>query len=184
MAIEKSTAFPGRECGSCSLCCKLIAIVELTKSAGKWCPHCAPGKGGCLIYQDRPPSCRDFHCGWLQSDLLGPEWKPTKSRMVISRDDDVDRLTIYVDPDFPTAWRKEPYYSQILNMAQNLAGEAQLLIRINNRVIVLLPDKEVDLGIVEEDDHVLTWRSKTTGDWQAIKILAKDVPSHQKGNLE
>jgi hypothetical protein len=100
MAIEQSTAFPGRECGSCSLCCKLIAVVELNKSVGQWCRHCAPGKGGCLIYDDRPPSCRGFHCSWLQSDLLGPEWKPTTARMVVSRDDDVDRLTIYVDPSF------------------------------------------------------------------------------------
>jgi hypothetical protein len=66
-------------------------------------------------------------------------------------------------------------------MPHNLAGEAQLLIRINNRVIVLLPDKEVDLGIIEEYDHVITRRSPATGDWEAIKILAKDVPAHQKG---
>ena len=36
---------PGRECGSCSLCCKVYNVPEIEKPAGKWCRHCTPGKG-------------------------------------------------------------------------------------------------------------------------------------------
>src|SRR5258708_27094970 len=36
---------PGRECGSCTLCCKVYNIPEIGKAAGKWCKHCTPGKG-------------------------------------------------------------------------------------------------------------------------------------------
>jgi hypothetical protein len=38
-----------RECGKCSLCCKLAPIRELNKPIDAWCPHCRPGHGGCTI---------------------------------------------------------------------------------------------------------------------------------------
>src|SRR6516165_9574581 len=38
-----------RECGKCSLCCKLLPIRELNKPIDTWCPHCRPGHGGCTI---------------------------------------------------------------------------------------------------------------------------------------
>lgn len=73
---------PPRKCGSCSLCCKVLHVVELHKPPGKWCLHCAPGKGGCLIYADRPPSCEAFDCGWLRG--AGPEEeRPDKIGLVI-----------------------------------------------------------------------------------------------------
>ena len=42
-----------RTCGDCTLCCKVMAIEELAKPVGTWCPHCKPGRG-CRIYPDRP----------------------------------------------------------------------------------------------------------------------------------
>src|SRR5262249_4530121 len=47
-----------RECGKCSLCCKLLPIQELNKPIDTWCPHCRPGHGGCTIYSSRPSECR------------------------------------------------------------------------------------------------------------------------------
>jgi hypothetical protein len=117
---EKFEVVQGRECGACSLCCKLVAVIELAKVEGLWCTHCAPGKG-CQIYDDRPSSCRGFHCGWLQTDDFGPEWKPTTSKMVIAAEGDGNRLTIYVEPSFPTNWREEPYYSQLRALAIDMA---------------------------------------------------------------
>src|SRR5262245_34979797 len=66
----------GRQCGDCSLCCKLLNIDELNKPANTWCQHCRPGKGGCSIYADRPPDCRTFACGWLTHPEFGDIWKP------------------------------------------------------------------------------------------------------------
>jgi len=177
----ESKALPGRTCGSCSLCCKLIAITELDKPESRWCEHCAPGKGGCLIYDRRPSSCRGFHCGWLQSDMFGTEWRPTTSKMVVAVEGDGNRWTVYVDPSYPTNWRKEPYHSQLRDYAHQLAGEVQLLVRIHNRAIVLLPHKEVDLGTFEKDDQILTSRDRRTGEWGARKVLSKDVPADQRG---
>ena len=44
---------PGRACGTCSLCCKVLSVFELAKPAGKWCTHCRPGNG-CDVYATRP----------------------------------------------------------------------------------------------------------------------------------
>ncbi len=61
-----STTIPGRSCGECLLCCKLAKIVGLDKPDGVWCRHCAPGRGGCTIYETRPPVCRNLE---LQLDF-------------------------------------------------------------------------------------------------------------------
>ena len=62
---------PGRSCGECSLCCKLLRIEAFNKPVGTWCSHCAPGRGGCTIYETRPTECRDFYCAWLTTPALG-----------------------------------------------------------------------------------------------------------------
>lgn len=176
------TAVPGRACGSCSLCCKLVAIKELEKPEGIWCKHCAPGRGGCLIYDSRPPSCQGYYCGWLQSDQFGSEWRPATCKMVISAEGEGNRLTVYVDPSFPTNWRREPYYSQLKQLAIEYAEQQmQLLVRINDRATVLLPNKEVDLGVVAEDDQIMVQRDRRLGIWDAFVVSAKDVPPEQRG---
>ena len=101
--------------------------------------------------------------------------------MVLAAEGGGDRWTIYVDPSFPTNWRKEPYLSQLQFYAHQLAGTVQLLVRVHNRVIVLLPNKEVDLGNVEYDDQVITSRDRRTGEWGARKVLAENVPADQRG---
>jgi hypothetical protein len=53
-----------RSCGSCTLCCKTYAILELKKPAGCWCPNAVKG-GGCSIYVSRPRECAKFYCTWI-----------------------------------------------------------------------------------------------------------------------
>src|SRR5258707_4525960 len=74
---------PGRSCGTCSMCCKVYSIRELSKPAGRWCVHAVRG-AGCAIHPNRPRSCRDFFCSWLVDPNLGPGWKPEVSRFVLS----------------------------------------------------------------------------------------------------
>jgi hypothetical protein len=78
---------PTRTCGTCTLCCKLLAVAELAKPANTWCQHCPTGKGGCSIFEseERPAACKSFRCAWLadQDGLLFPEeMKPERSRFV------------------------------------------------------------------------------------------------------
>lgn len=108
-----------RECGTCSLCCKLLGITELKKPAGKWCEHANVPGGGCKIYADRPHSCGVFACGWLVNPTFGDHWRPQRSKMVISinADGDVPVMQIYVDPSNREGWRKEPYYRDVMLLA-------------------------------------------------------------------
>src|SRR5712691_7849777 len=138
---------PGRSCGDCSLCCKLPQIDELDKPEGVWCRHCAPRRGGCTIYETRPTSCRTFHCSWLVDSEFGPEWRPLTCKMVVFLERNGSRLAIRVVPEYPDAWRREPYYSQIKRWSRAAVdARQQVVVYIRRRVIVILPDKDVDFG--------------------------------------
>src|ERR1700727_3622496 len=60
---------PGRVCGDCTVCCTAMAIdkPEIQKEAGVTCRYC---RGGCTIYETRPPLCHDYYCGWRQLPIL------------------------------------------------------------------------------------------------------------------
>lgn len=100
--------------------------------------------------------------------------------MVVAAEGDGNRLTDYVDPSFPSNWRKEPHYSQLKNLAHELAGRVQLIVRINSRAIALLPNKEIDLGHFENVDHIVFSQNKVTGNWHAEVIKAEDVPADRR----
>ncbi len=69
-----------RSCGSCTACCKTHGIVALNKAEGRWCAHCAIGKG-CKIYAHRPTECRVFRCDWLNGSG-GPDERPDLVKIV------------------------------------------------------------------------------------------------------
>ena len=148
---------PGRTCGSCALCCKTVAVTELAKPAGIWCPNCR-GSKGCAIYDSRPAGCRDFHCEWLLSEKLGPEWKPDRAKFALMVTA-TGHLAACVDPGFPSAWRREPYYQALGRWARERAESRSsswpgVDVWIGKRCIIILPDGEKDLGIVAADEEV------------------------------
>lgn len=154
---EQGRLASGRSCGSCSLCCKLLPIFGLAKPKprGQWCPHCKPGRGGCVIYENRPEECRIFYCGWLMGHLP-PEWYPQDSKIVVAfypRPHGVGSdCLISVDPAYAGRWREEPYYSQIKRNAVTwLTANTRTFVRIGARVIAVFPSTDVDLGEVEMD---------------------------------
>lgn len=87
---------PGRECGACTVCCKVLAIKapEFKKLPEVLCTHCTEG-AGCTIYNARPQVCRDWHCGWRCLAFLGDEWRPDRSGILI------EAATGDIPPDFP-----------------------------------------------------------------------------------
>jgi hypothetical protein len=103
-----------RACGSCTLCCRLPEIDHFAKPANTWCPNCTAGRG-CSIYADRPQLCRDFLCAWMINESLGPEWEPSVANMMVYGQG--QQITVLVDPDYPTAWKTEPYATQLNDWA-------------------------------------------------------------------
>ncbi|HWC62122.1 MAG TPA: hypothetical protein VG501_00760 [Rhizomicrobium sp.] len=159
-----------RECGTCTLCCKVMGIKEIDKPSGSWCPHCRPGKG-CAIYSDRPEECRTFFCDWLAHDYLGPEWKPEKSKIVLRTRD--DRTVAYVDPATPTVWKKPPYIDGLLHMMRALLPQNRLVyVSVAEHYTLLLPDRFEELGPLGSDDQVMLKTIRTgTGIEYKVEVL-------------
>jgi hypothetical protein len=111
---------PGKSCGTCTECCKMLSIEELQKPGGVYCSHCTIG-GGCNIYPDRPTPCRTFLCSWLYSPLMGPNLKPEKCHVVMVELTDSRLLMAECDPDLPDAWRA-PAVINFLRQAAAMLG--------------------------------------------------------------
>jgi Fe-S-cluster containining protein len=152
-----SRLVPGRSCGTCSLCCKLYPVRELRKPAGQWCVHTA--RGGCAIHADRPRTCRRFFCSWLLDASLGPEWKPETARFVLAPDPLQQALIVTVDPGMPLAWKRPPYYERLKQLSESLFAEnRRLLVDIKGQITVVLPDRDVPLGVAPFGAEIIVWR--------------------------
>jgi hypothetical protein len=153
---------PGRSCGTCSLCCKVYSIRELGKPAGRWCVHRVHGKG-CGIHPDRPRSCRDFFCSWLVDPNLGPEWKPEVSRFVLSADATHRAIMVTVDPERRLAWKREPYYATLKRFSEVFFRiDQKVLVNLSGHITVVLPDRDVAIGMIGPGDEIVLWREGLT----------------------
>jgi hypothetical protein len=78
--LDTLKAKSGRECGACSLCCKVMDVEDpatgFHKPNNVWCRHCT--KPGCGVYETRPDECRRWACQWLIDPTLGDVWFPKK----------------------------------------------------------------------------------------------------------
>lgn len=152
-ALFPMVAVPGRACGACTMCCKVMRIEELKKEAGVWCPHVVQGRG-CGIYAERPKSCRKFNCGYLTLAGLTDAWHPIRSKLVLVFQG--GGLMIVVDQSRPDVWRAAPFYAQIKAWSKEfLRDKKHILVRIGVRNIAVLPDEDVDLGVVGPEDKIL-----------------------------
>lgn len=165
---------PGRSCGACTLCCKVYDVPSLDKPAGTWCRHCKPGRG-CGIHETRPQHCRSFHCLWMTAAFLGPEWKPDRSRFVMSVDPATKNLLIQLDPGQPGAWRAAPYHDQIRRWAAAaLAEQRHVIVFLNKAATVVLPDRDVALGVLGPEDRIVFRRTgPNPGDLDISKVPAR-----------
>jgi hypothetical protein len=152
MGTTAASVVPGRECGTCTLCCKVYHVAEIGKVAGKWCAHCTPGTG-CAIYATRPGQCRDFNCLWLTEVEIPPIWKPERSKMVLSIFPLNGFIYVQVDPGAPSAWRKQPYYDQLHRWAEvNLQKRRHILVFVNDEATLIMPGQDVPLGKMKPTD--------------------------------
>ena len=153
LSVAPFAPAPGRQCGTCALCCKVYTFPEIEKPAGVWCKYCTPGKG-CSIHANVPDPCRDFFCLWMNDGSMPEEWRPDRARFV---------LTIYptngfvygqVDPGAPGAWRKQPYYDALRKMARALLEERRHLIMfVGEEATLVMPDDTLPLGRMTAQDN-------------------------------
>lgn len=117
-------------CGSCHLCCDLIAVTALAKPPCQLCKHAEPGRpgGACTIYDTRPYDCREFRCLWLisQEDVdktpMPLELRPDNSHVVFAGLEVNGELyengtSACVDPAHPDAWREPQMHAFLCRLA-------------------------------------------------------------------
>lgn len=182
IAEQETRIVPGRACGTCGMCCKIPKIEVLEKPSGKWCVNAVIGKG-CKIYDTRPLVCRRFMCMWLLDANISNEWKPDKSKMYLSLELSGERLAAHVDPAAPGAWRKQPYYNDLKKWSVWAAdNEKQVSVFIGRHAIVITPDRDIDLGIVGEDELIISTKEKHGDKFVlgAEKIKRDDLEAKQK----
>ena len=174
----------GRSCAGCTLCCKIMAIVELKKPRQTWCQHCAVGQG-CRIYAERPFECRDFYCGWLLNPNLGEHWKPLRSHMVLTWHPKDTQIQVQVDAGRLDAWRKQPYHSDIHRWAEAAAEHGgHVVVRQGADIVIVLPGGvEKNLGPIPDGKVVITNKPAGPGaKWDAIAVDPDDPRAKAAGS--
>lgn len=130
-----------RRCGDCQLCCKLLPVREINKTAGQKCQHQKFGKG-CAIYERCPPSCRLWSCAWLTGQFDGR--RPDRSGYVIdimpdyitlrphdgTPENRVPITQVWLDPAKPDAWKDQDLLAHL--------GKKSALLRYNSREAAVL----------------------------------------------
>jgi hypothetical protein len=104
------------------------------------------------------------------------------SRPPLLRQCCASKLVVHVDAGSPLAWRNEPYYSQLKRWAQKLIeqGDGGMInIYVRNRVIAILPDKDVDLGQLTFGDRISLHKKRSGTGWEydVHKEPPADAPS-------
>jgi hypothetical protein len=135
---QMSAEAPRRQCGDCSLCCKLLPMQEFKKPAGERCQHQRHGIG-CNIYPRRPMACQMWNCRWLAGDDTG--LRPDRAHYVVDIMPDyitvvphdggpsmnVPVLQVWIDPRYPDAHRDPRLRAFIEEVAM------PALIRLNSK---------------------------------------------------
>ena len=109
---------PGKTCGPCTMCCKVLEIDHFAKPAGDWCAHCVK-TGGCGIYAARPHVCREFECIWMGDRALGPQLRPDRSGTILIDCDESGEYRAVCDPAAPMDWRRPLMFKHLVATAKS-----------------------------------------------------------------
>jgi hypothetical protein len=149
---------PGRLCGSCMLCCKVMIVEELNKPSGTMCNYAVAGKG-CSIREHRPRSCRTFFCGWRLDPNIDSMWKPEISGFLLTISLRYSAMLVMVDPARPLAWKAQPYYGRMKEWsARAFKEDKRIVAMVLGEATVLLPDRDVPIGVLAPDDEIVLSR--------------------------
>lgn len=171
-SLSEARTVPGRECGSCTLCCKVYNVRALGKVAGKWCSHCKPGRG-CTIHDSLPSECAAFNCLWKTEPAMSMQWKPDQAKMVLTLHPETNNIQVVVDPGQPSAWTRQPYHGQLRGLSKtNMAKGHLVVVLVNELATLILPDQDVQLGVLRSDQMIsVTQETGPNGDNYEVKIF-------------
>jgi hypothetical protein len=76
-------------------------------------------------------------------ERLSDEWYPPRCKMMLYYEDEGEALVVKVDPSFPNAWQREPYYSILLRES----WKGNITVQVGKRLWVLKD------GIAQEQQY-------------------------------
>jgi len=159
---SESPLVPGRACGSCTLCCKLLVIPELNKPGDVMCSYAVAGKG-CAIHDRRPRFCHQYFCGWRLDPNIDAQWKPEICGFLLSINLYYSALMVMVDPARPLAWRMQPYHARLREWAGRAFKENKRIVAmVAGEATVVLPDRDVPIGRIVSGEEIVVWREGST----------------------
>jgi hypothetical protein len=92
----------------------------------------------------------------MVSPSLEEHWRPDRCKIVLRVESNGRLIAAHVDPNDPGAWRREPYFQTLKQFSIKGADiDQRVVIYIKNRVIVVRPNKEVDVGTMLPGDHLV-----------------------------
>ena len=167
---------PGRDCGSCTMCCKVYKIEALGKPEGQWCTHCKIG-ASCRIYDTRPDDCRQFFCLWRTDANFPDSWKPNVSKLTAALYPKNGFIYVQVDASSPQAWRKEPYFSTLKSWAANLLPHNRhILVFVRDQATLIMPTGPIPIGPMSPDDGFVVRETFTpAGKTYAVERVVRAV---------
>lgn len=159
-----------KSCGSCTMCCKVLAVNELAKPMGVRCVHVARARG-CSIYAERPHACRSFECVWLMDPEMPHRFRPDQTKVVLDQDPEGTRLIARCDPANPQAWRRNPMYAALKGYAADTWGTGRIVLAVAGwRAWLVTPREDVDLGEISVDSHLEI--TEVAGGAVTVKVTA------------
>ena len=87
-------------------------------------------------------------------------------------------LVVHADPAVSKPWRAEPYNSTLKRLAaQGLERGTLVMAMERRRSIVILPDREVDMGILNMGDRIALERTQAASglEWRPRIMGASEV---------
>jgi hypothetical protein len=176
-----------RECGGCTLCCKLLPVPPLQKPGNTRCKF-QRFKKGCAVYHTAkmPMECGVWNCRWLVNDDADELARPDRAHYVIDlmpdfvtiRPDDgepqsIQVVQIWCDPKYPDAHRDPALRRWMFRRAQD--GIAAL-IRFNERdaLTVFAPPFDINGEWHEITSNAPTERTHTLT--EVVRALGGGAP--------
>lgn len=106
---------------------------------------------------------------------MGEHWYPARAKMVVTSENE-GQIVVRVDGSRPAAWRSEPFYSELKGLSRQLGMTHQILVRTAGRTIAIVPDRDIDLGIVTDDHRLVTLELNTPAGlrWEVEKMDSND----------
>ena len=69
-----------RICGECNICCEILEVAEINNNQWVSCKHQCDK--GCDIYKNRPSSCEEYNCYWIEGNFEESD-RPDKVGLII-----------------------------------------------------------------------------------------------------